>query len=202
MSTPAASAPTASRPRPKPPARYRNFIAGEWRDAAADRSTPNLSPADTRARLGDVPLSGGSDVEAAVAAAAAAFPGWRDTPAPVRGRILYKWAALLEQHADEIGTILALEEGKTFSEARGEVQKAANIVEFMAGEGRRIGGDTLPSELRNTFVYTVKSPLGVVAVITPWNFPIAIPCWKMAPALVAGNTIVFKPATLTPWTAM
>jgi len=146
-------------------------------------------------------MSTAQEVDAAVEAAHKAFPGWRDTPAPVRARILYKWNALLEQHADEIAAILAWEEGKTWGEARGEVMKAANIIEFMAGEGRRIGGSTLPSELPRTFVYTVKQPLGPVAIITPWNFPIAIPCWKMAPALIAGNTIVFKPATLTPWTA-
>ena len=151
--------------------------------------------------LGQVPLSTPQEVDAAVAAAAQAFPGWRDTPAPVRARILYKWNTLIEQHADEIAAILAWEEGKTFGEARGEVMKAANIIEFMAGEGRRIGGATLPSELPRTFVYTVKQPVGPVAIITPWNFPIAIPCWKMAPALIAGCTIVFKPATLTPWTA-
>jgi len=202
MSTPTASAPaTGGRPRPTPPVRYRNFIGGKWADTTSGKYAPNLSPADQRVALGDVPLSTPQEVDAAVEAAHKAFPGWRDTPAPVRARILYKWNALLEQHADEIAAILAWEEGKTWSEARGEVMKAANIIEFMAGEGRRIGGSTLPSELPRTFVYTVKQPLGPVAIITPWNFPIAIPCWKMAPALIAGNTIVFKPATLTPWTA-
>jgi alpha-ketoglutaric semialdehyde dehydrogenase len=202
VSTPTASAPiTGGRPRPTPPARYRNYIAGKWVDTASGKYVPNLSPADQRVALGDVPMSTPQEVDAAVQAAHQAFPGWRDTPAPVRARILYKWNALIEQHADEIAAILAWEEGKTFGEARGEVMKAANIIEFMAGEGRRIGGHTLPSELPRTFVYTVKQPLGPVAIITPWNFPIAIPCWKMAPALIAGNTIVFKPATLTPWTA-
>jgi len=204
MSTPTASTPktAGARPRPTPPARYRNFIGGQWLDSAATKNAPNVSPADTRVSLGDVPLSTAQEVDAAVAAAASAFPGWRDTPAPVRGNLLTRWAALLAQHTDELAEILAWEEGKTFGEARGEVMKATNIVEFMAGEGRRIGGHTIPSEMPRTFVYTVKAPLGVVAVITPWNFPIAIPCWKIAPALVAGNTIVFKPATLTPWTAL
>ena len=201
MSTTASAPATGGRPRPTPPARYRNFIGGKWSDTTSGKYAPNLSPADQRVSLGDVPMSTPQEVDAAVEAAHKAFPSWRDTPAPVRARILYKWNALLEQHADEIAAILAWEEGKTWGEARGEVMKAANIIEFMAGEGRRIGGSTLPSELPRTFVYTVKQPLGPVAIITPWNFPIAIPCWKMAPALIAGNTIVFKPATLTPWTA-
>jgi hypothetical protein len=207
MSTPTASSsqPAAgkgARPRPTPPARYRNFIAGKWVESAATKGVPNVSPADTRVSLGEVPYSTPAEVDAAVAAAASAFPAWRDTPSPVRGNLLVRWAALLTAHTDELAAILAWEEGKTFGEARGEVLKATNIVEFMAGEGRRIGGHTIPSEMPRTFVYTVKAPLGVVGVITPWNFPIAIPCWKIAPALVAGNTIVFKPATLTPWTAL
>ena len=201
MSTPTASAPATGRPRPTPPASYKNYVGGKWADSASGKSVPNVSPADQRVILGQVPLSTPQEVDAAVAAAVQAFPGWRDTPSPVRARILYKWNALIEKNADEIAAILAWEEGKTFGEARGEVMKAANVIEFMAGEGRRIGGATLPSEMPKTFVYTVKQPLGPVAIITPWNFPIAIPCWKMAPALIAGNTIVFKPATLTPWTA-
>ena len=200
--TPAAPGVAAgTRPRPTPPARYRNFIGGVWRDSEAPKSVPNVSPADTRVTYGEVPLSTPSEVEAAVDAARAAFQGWRDTPPPLRGKILYRWMQLLEMHRAELAAILAMEEGKTFQEAAGEIAKSINIAEFMAGEGRRLGGDTLPSELPRTFVYTVKQPLGVVAVITPWNFPVAIPVWKMAPALVAGNTIVFKPATLTPWTA-
>jgi acyl-CoA reductase-like NAD-dependent aldehyde dehydrogenase len=204
MSTPTAPTPAmgTGRPRPTPPARYKNFIAGQWVESAATKSVPNVSPADTRVSLGQVPYSTPAEVDAAVAAAASAFPAWRDTPAPVRGNLLVRWAGLLARHTDELAAILAWEEGKTFGEARGEVLKATNIVEFMAGEGRRMGGHTIPSEMPRTFVYTVKAPLGPVAVITPWNFPIAIPCWKIAPALVAGNTIVFKPATLTPWTAM
>jgi len=207
MSTPTASSkePAAGktdRPRPTPPARYRNYIGGQWVESLATKNAPNVSPADTRVTLGQVPLSTPAEVDAAVAAAASAFPAWRETPAPVRGNLLVRWASLLTQHTDELAAILAWEEGKTFGEARGEVLKATNIVEFMAGEGRRMGGHTIPSEMPRTFVYTVKAPLGPVAVITPWNFPIAIPCWKIAPALVAGNTIVFKPATLTPWTAM
>jgi aldehyde dehydrogenase (NAD+) len=179
MSTPTASTPKAAgaRPRPTPPARYRNFIGGQWLDSAATKNAPNVSPADTRVTLGQVPLSMPQEVDAAVAAAASAFPAWRDTPAPVRGNLLVRWAALLTQHTDELAAILAWEEGKTFGEARGEVMKATNIVEFMAGEGRRIGGHTIPSEMPRTFVYTVKAPLGPVAIITPWNFPIAIPCW-------------------------
>lgn len=108
---------------------------------------------------------------------------------------------LLEQRLEEVATALHLEEGKLLAEARGEVQKSLNILEFTAGEGRRLGGQTVPSEMSNTFCYTIKQPLGVVGLITPWNFPVAIPIWKMAPALIAGNTIVLKPASNTPWTA-
>ncbi|HEV8481601.1 MAG TPA: aldehyde dehydrogenase family protein [Candidatus Eisenbacteria bacterium] len=189
------------KPLPSSPATYRNFIGGKWREARADRSTPNTNPADTRQVLGQVPLSPASDVADAVKAAHAALPAWRETPTPLRGRILYRLVELMERHKAELATILTLEEGKTFGESMGEVSKSINVVEFYAGEGRRLGGETLPSEMPSTFCYTVRQPLGVVAVITPWNFPVAIPCWKMAPALISGNTIVFKPASLTPWTA-
>ena len=194
-------APGVPKPLPQPPARYKNFIGGKWREPRADRATPNRNPADTRQVLGEVPMSPTHDVDEAVKAARAAFPAWRDTPAPLRGRILYKLVGLMEKHKAELATILTLEEGKTFSESMGEVSKSINVVEFYAGEGRRLGGETLPSEMPSTFCYTVRQPLGPVAVVTPWNFPVAIPTWKMAPALISGNTVVFKPATLTPWTA-
>src|SRR6185369_4780576 len=133
--------------------------------------------------------------------AARAFPDWRQTPAPVRGQILYKVQRRMEDRRQELAEALTREEGKTIAESRGEIQRATNVIEFFAGEARRITGETIPSELPNNFCYTLKQPVGPVAIITPWNFPIAIPVWKIAPALVAGNTIVFKPASLTPLTA-
>ena len=126
------------------------------------------------------------------------FPRWRDTPAPVRGRVLAKAALLMEKQKDEIARTYDTRRRQGTKGRAGEVQKSINILEFMAGEGRRIGGETLPSELPKNFAYTMKQPLGVVGAIAPWNFPVSIPVWKIAPALVAGNTVVFKPAKLTP----
>lgn len=180
---------------------YTNFIGGQWLPSSSDRLVDNLNPADTRQVLGVVPQSTRQETRETIAAAAAALPVWRATPAPVRGQIIARAALLLQERKEEMSRWLTLEEGKTLSESRGEVLKSINILEFISGEGRRLAGETLPSELPNNFCYTVRQPLGVVAVITPWNFPVAIPCWKIAPALVSGNTVVFKPATLTPKTA-
>src|SRR4029077_13830109 len=132
-------------------------------------------------------------------AAKAAFPSWRDTPAPLRGRAIAKAALLMEQQKDELARLMTREEGKALKDALGEVQKSVNILEFMAGEGRRMGGETLPSGLPKNIASALTQPLGVVASSAPWNFPVSIPVWKIAPALVAGNTVVFKPATLTPF---
>jgi aldehyde dehydrogenase (NAD+) len=181
--------------------RYRNFIGGEWVESAAEQTVVNWNPADTRDVLGLVPLSSAEEARRAVAAAKAAFPAWRDTPAPLRGRILFGAWQILEREKDELARLLTREEGKTLKESLGEIGRTINILEFTAAEGRRFGGDVLPSELPRNFCYTVRQPLGVVACITPWNFPVAIPVWKIAPALVCGNTVVFKPATLTPETA-
>jgi aldehyde dehydrogenase (NAD+) len=180
---------------------YRNFIGGEWAASESPRTVPNVNPADTREVLGQVPLSTADEARRAVAAAAAAFHSWRDTPAPLRGRMLFAALAIMEREKEDLARLLTREEGKTVKESLGEVQRTLNILEYIAGFGRRIGGETLPSELPLNFGYTIRQPLGVVACITPWNFPVAIPIWKMAPALVAGNTVVFKPATLTPATA-
>jgi alpha-ketoglutaric semialdehyde dehydrogenase len=180
--------------------RYRNFIGGKWVDSASPKTAVNENPADTRDVLGLVPLSTPEEAQQAVAAASAAFPAWRDTPAPVRGRILFRVWELMESEKEHLAELLTREEGKTVKESLGEVQRTINILEYIAGEGRRQGGETVPSELKRNFCYTVRQPLGVVACITPWNFPVAIPVWKIAPALVAGNTVVFKPATLTPET--
>ncbi len=178
----------------------RNFINGKWVESKATRTSERRNPANLDEVVGLVPLSSREETRAAIAAAKAAFAAWRDTPAPVRGRVIAKAAILMEQQKDELARILTREEGKTFKDSLGEVMKSVNILEFMAGESRRIGGETVPSELPKNFAYTIKQPLGVVAAITPWNFPVSIPVWKMAPALVAGNTVVFKPATLTAFT--
>ncbi|MDR7554237.1 MAG: aldehyde dehydrogenase family protein [Armatimonadota bacterium] len=179
---------------------YKNFIGGRWVASSSDRLVANRNPA-TGEVLGQVPLSTREEARAAIQAAVDAFPRWRATPGPVRGRILFKVLELFERKMPQLAEILTREEGKTLAESTGELVRSRNILEYIAGEGRRLRGETLPSELPNTFTYTVREPLGVVAVITPWNFPAAIPIWKLAPALVCGNTVVFKPATLTPWTA-
>jgi acyl-CoA reductase-like NAD-dependent aldehyde dehydrogenase len=181
--------------------RYRNYIAGEWRETETGDYAPNLNPADTDDVIGELPLSSGSEAASAIEAAEGAYPAWRDTPAPDRGRLIARVHRLMSDEAEELARALTREEGKILREARGEVKKTLNILEFMAGEGMRLAGDTVPSEMANTFAYTVREPIGVVGAITPWNFPVAIPCWKIAPALVAGNTVVFKPASLTPETA-
>ena len=186
---------------PTPPDVFPNFVNGKWVPSKSPKRVANTNPADTRQVMGHVPQSSVEEANAAIEAAAAAFPPWRDTPAPVRARSLYRLLELLEKHKNELGAILTLEEGKVFGESVGEVSKSANVVEFYAGEGRRIAGETLPSEMPRTFCYTLHQPMGVISLITPWNFPYAIPCWKIAPALITGNTVVWKPATLTPWTA-
>jgi acyl-CoA reductase-like NAD-dependent aldehyde dehydrogenase len=178
----------------------RNFINGRWVESSSPRTSERRNPANLDEIVGFAPLSTREEVRAAVAAARAAFGTWRDTPAPVRGRVVAAAALLMEQQKDELARLMTREEGKTLKDALGEVQKSVNILEFMAGEGRRMGGQTLPSELPKNFAYTLKQPLGVVAAIAPWNFPVSIPAWKIAPALIAGNTVVFKPATLTPFT--
>jgi alpha-ketoglutaric semialdehyde dehydrogenase len=178
----------------------RNFIGGRWVASRSSRSTERRNPANLDEIVGLIPLSTREETREAVAAAQAAFRAWRDTPAPLRGRIIAKAGLLMEQQKEELARLLTREEGKGLKDSLGEVQKSINILDFMAGEARRIGGETVPSEFPKNFAYTLKQPLGVVAVITPWNFPVSIPVWKMAPALVAGNTVVFKPATLTPFT--
>jgi aldehyde dehydrogenase (NAD+) len=180
---------------------YRNFIDGEWLESAAPQTVPNVNPANTEDVLGLVRPATRAEARRAVEAALAAFRAWRATPAPARGRIINRAARLMEEEKESLARLLTREEGKTLAEARGELQRAINVVEFCAGEARRLNGETIPSELPANFAYTIREPLGVVACITPWNFPVAIPVWKIAPALVAGNTVVFKPSTLTPATA-
>src|SRR5713101_4101912 len=178
----------------------RNFINGRWVESRSTKTVERRNPANLDELIGLAPLSTREETREAVAAAHGAFAAWRDTPAPTRGRVIAKAALIMEQQMDDLARILTREEGKALKDSLGEVQKSINILEFMAGESRRIGGETLPSELPKNFAYTLKQPLGVVAAITPWNFPVSIPVWKMAPALIAGNTVIFKPATLTPFT--
>ncbi len=183
-------------------ARARNFIGGRWQESASGRTAERRNPADFDDLVGVIPLATRDEARAAVRAAAEALPAWRETPAPARGRVLQRAAGILTARQQELAAVLTREEGKTTNESLGEILRSINVLEFMAGEARRIGGETLPSELPKNFCYTVKHPLGVVACITPWNFPVAIPIWKIAPALVAGNTVVFKPASITPFSAM
>ncbi|HVF51528.1 MAG TPA: aldehyde dehydrogenase family protein [Pyrinomonadaceae bacterium] len=181
---------------------YRNFIDGAWVESTSTRTAENINPANTGDVIGRMRLATREEARRAVEAAAGAFRGWRATPAPARGRIMARAARLLEDDKENLAAILTREEGKTLSESRGELQRAINVAEFCAGEARRLNGETIGSELPSNFAYTIKQPHGVVACITPWNFPVAIPVWKIAPALVAGNTVVFKPATVTPATAV
>ena len=180
---------------------YHNFIGGEWATPGGD-TFEIRNPADTDEVVGLFPLATEDEVRAAIDAAVMAQRAWGETPGPTRGEVLYRAAQIIRRRADELATDLTREEGKTLAESKGEVLRAADIFNYFAGEGRRMGGETLPAETPNTLLYTSRMPLGVVAIITPWNFPIAIPAWKIAPALISGNTVVFKPASQAPLTAL
>ncbi len=180
---------------------YGNLIDGEWRPARSGKTFDDLNPADTRDVVGRLAASEAQDVDEAVEAAARAFPAWAAMPAPVRGRYLLEASRALEAQLGEVADLLSREEGKTIAEAKGEVTRAVRILEYFGGEGSRLSGQVIPSERERIFMYTVRQPVGVVALIAPWNFPIAIPAWKMAPALVCGNTVVFKPASQAPLTS-
>ena len=182
--------------------RYNNHIGGEWVEASTGRTYTITNPASNESVLAEFQTSGVDDALKAVDAAHEALSGWANTPAPVRAGILFRAIEILRQRGDDIARTITLEEGKPLSDAQGEVKRAMNIMEYAAGEGRRMFGYTTPSELPDTVAYTTRRPLGVVAIITPWNFPLAIPAWKIAPALICGNTIVFKPASATPWSAI
>jgi acyl-CoA reductase-like NAD-dependent aldehyde dehydrogenase len=177
--------------------RFQNYVGGAWLDASSGETFESVSPA-TGDSIGIFPKSGPEDVDRAVEAAKQAFEEWRLVPAPKRGEILYRFGQLLIEQKDELTDLMTREMGKVKAEAGGDVQEAIDMSYYMAGEGRRLFGQTTPSELRDKFNMSVRMPIGVVGVITPWNVPIAIPSWKIAPALVCGNTIVFKPATDTP----
>ncbi|MNR96610.1 Aldehyde dehydrogenase, thermostable [compost metagenome] len=180
----------------------RNLIGGVWKDADSGSTFPVINPADPGEILARFPASGPADVQAAVDAAREALPSWSATPAPERARILDRALSMLEARAEELAYALTWEEGKALADSRVEIRRGLDVMRYFAGEGRRLGGQTLPSALPNMFAFTQRRPLGVVGLITPWNFPFAIPAWKLAPALITGNTVVFKPAEQTPLCAV
>ena len=177
---------------------FKNFIGGEWVAAGNGATFENRNPADTDDVVGLFQKSDASDARQAIEAAKGAQPKWAGIPAPKRGEILHRAANLLESRADQVAREMTREEGKTLPEARGEVGRAVNILRYIGGEGARLSGHHVPSERDRVFIQTRRRPLGVVGLITPWNFPIAIPAWKAAPALVAGNAVVLKPSDLSP----
>jgi aldehyde dehydrogenase (NAD+) len=179
-----------------------NVIGGERRSAASGQTFESRNPARHAEVVGVFPRSGTADVDAAVTAATAALPGWRRTPWPARAEIILRAGLLLEQRKEELARLMTREMGKVLVEARGDVQEGIDMAKYIAGQGRLPFGDTVPSELRDKWAMTMRQPLGVVGIITPWNFPIAIPTWKLFPALLAGNTVVFKPAEDTPACAL
>ncbi|MEK7329982.1 MAG: aldehyde dehydrogenase family protein [Candidatus Eisenbacteria bacterium] len=176
---------------------FLNYIAGRWVAARSGRTFANLNPANG-AHLGDFPSSGPDDVNDAVAAAAGAFRAWRLTPAPKRAEIIFRAGEIIRARKEELARAMTREMGKILVEARGDVQEGIDMAYLAAGEGRRMYGVTTPSEMPDKWAMSVRAPIGVVGVITPWNFPFAIPSWKLMPALVAGNAAVFKPAGDTP----
>ncbi len=180
------------------PESFRNYVAGQWVEAKSKKTFPNVNPADTGEIVGLFQASGPEDVQAACEAAAKAQPGWAAQPAPRRGEFLFKAAEILESRLAKLAQEMTREEGKTLPESKGEVKRAINIFRYFGGEGARQFSYQIPSERESVFCYTLRKSLGVVGLITPWNFPSAIPAWKMAPALVAGNTVVLKPASLAP----
>ena len=179
---------------------FKNYINGRWVDSVSGKTLKDINPANQEV-VCVVPASVKRDVDKAVKAAQEAFPKWKATPAPVRANILHKAARLLEERKEEIAKLMCREMGKVLQECLGDVQEGIDIGYYMAGEGRRLFGQTMPSELPHKHIRTVREPVGVFALVTPWNFPIAIPCWKLFPALVCGNTVVFKPSSYVPASA-
>jgi len=175
---------------------FKNYIAGQWVESSTGQTFERRNPA-TGELVGTYTKSGPEDVDRAVAAAKKAFQSWRLYPAPKRGELLFKVAHILDQRKEEFAREMTQEMGKVIDEARGDVQEAIDMAYYMAGEGRRMFGQTTPSEMRNKFQMSIRKPHGVCGIITPWNFPMAIPSWKIFPAIVTGNTVVFKPASFT-----
>lgn len=180
---------------------YQNYIAGKWVPARSGRTFESINPARKREVIGVFPRSEAADVDEAAQAARREFPRWRLMPAPRRAEVMFRAAEILVRRKEELARAMTREMGKILNETRGDVQEGIDMTYFVAGEGRRLYGETTPSELPNKMAFSLRVPLGVVAVITPWNFPLAIPTWKLVPALVAGNTAVFKPAEDTPLVA-
>src|SRR5437762_195398 len=177
---------------------YHNFIGGRWIPSSSDEWLENRNPADTRDVIGRFPHSTEKDVDAAISAAAEAFDGWRHTPAPRRAEILFRVGEILIRDKDKYTSDMTREMGKVLKEAGGDVQEAIDCTYYSAGEGRRLHGFTTPAEMPDKFAMCVRQPVGLCGLITPWNFPMAIPSWKLIPALVCGNTVVIKPAEDTP----
>jgi acyl-CoA reductase-like NAD-dependent aldehyde dehydrogenase len=176
---------------------YGLYLNGEWVPSSSGRTFQTINPA-TGETLASFSQGTREDAETAVEVAAEARPMWRNFPAPKRGEILLRAAQLMRERKDQLGETVTREMGKVIAEGKGDVQEAIDLLEYVAGEGRRMLGETAPSELPHKFCMTVRQPIGIVGLITPWNFPFAVPCWKLGPALISGNTIVYKPATLTP----
>jgi len=181
---------------------YGNLIAGEWQAAVAGETFDSINPARRSDVLGHFAKGGGRDIDLAVRAAVAAQPNWARTPVPARAEILARAGRILEERKEELARLMTREMGKVLTEARGDVQEGIDMAKYMAGQGRNPVGEVVPSELRNKRAFTERVPIGVVGCITPWNFPLAIPCWKLMPALLAGNAVVFKPAEDTPLLAI
>jgi acyl-CoA reductase-like NAD-dependent aldehyde dehydrogenase len=177
---------------------HRNLIGDRWVAAKSGATFTSVNPADHQEVVGEFAASGPADVDAAVEAARAAYPAWSLMPAPKRGEILFRVARLLAEHKEELSRLMTREMGKVLPEARGDVQEAIDVAYYMAGEGRRLFGQTVPSEMPDKFAMAIRRSIGVVGIITPWNFPVAIPAWKLFPALICGNTAVIKPASDTP----
>lgn len=172
------------------PELYKNYIGGKWVEGRSGKTFENRSPADRRDLIGIFPASGSEDVDCAVSAAREAFPRWRLVPAPKRGEILFRAGELLRRRKEEIARAMTREMGKILKETRGDVQEGIDTAFYTGGEGRRLFGETTPSELPDKFAMSVRAPIGVCGLITPWNFPMAIPTWKLFPALLCGNTVV------------
>src|SRR3989440_7931831 len=181
---------------------YQNFIGGEWRNSRGSETFASTNPAHTSEVIGRYQRSTASDIEDAVEAAVKAQPGWAAIPAPELGEILLRTALLLEQQKEELAALMTREMGKILKETRGDVQTAIDVAKYIAGEGRRAEGETVPSAIPNKFNMTVRQPVGVVGIIPPWTFTVAIPAWKTLPALQAGNAVVLKPASDTPLLAL
>ncbi|GEN33488.1 aldehyde dehydrogenase family protein [Aneurinibacillus danicus] len=178
--------------------RYNNYINGQWKEPSTGEYSENQNPHNQEEVLGEFPISAAEDVHEAIAAAKKAFPVWKKLSFQQRAFYLQKAADILKTNLQEIGRDLTLEEGKTLAEGIGETQRAISILEYYAAEARQPVGDVIPSANPETFLYTTRVPVGPIGLITPWNFPIAIPVWKIAPALIYGNTVVIKPADITP----